>query len=117
VKRQDKVAIAENNVLLMIEKVLDDGQLASSLVLNEEEYQIVKGLHLLTMKPILYAFNKKMGGKNLDEMDDPRWEEVEKFLDDSSSKWLKIDTQVEHELKDLVEDEREEYKQNSRRSL
>ena len=118
VKRQDKVAIAENNVLLMIEKVLDDGQLASSLVLNEEEYQIVKGLHLLTMKPILYAFNKKMGGNNLDEIDDPRWTKVENFLNESnlpagrqSSKWIKIDAQVEHELNGLSVDEKVDYKQ------
>jgi len=111
VKKGNKEAILEKGILQKIEKALDDGKFASTVEGSEEETKLVKMLNLLTVKPILYAFNKKMGGKNLDEMDDPRWEEVEKFLDDSSSKWLKIDTQVEHELKDLVEDEREEYKQ------
>jgi len=111
VKRQDKQAVAEKNVLLKMEKVLDAGQLASSLALDNEESEIVKSLHLLTMKPILYVFNKKMGGKNLDEMDNSRWEEVEEFLKKSHSQWIKVDAQIEHELKDLPEDEREDYKQ------
>jgi len=128
VKRQDKKAIVEKTVLLKIEKILDAGQLASSVVLGDEESKIIKGLHLLTMKPILYVFNKKMGGKNLDEMDpnpvevrpegrradgqaDARWEEVEKFLKESKSQWIKIDVQIEHELKELPEDERTDYKQ------
>ncbi len=119
IKRQDKKAVAENNVLVKIEKTLDAGQLASSLALSEEELVIVKSLHLLTMKPILYVFNKKMGGKNLDELDpnppdgqsDPRWLEVEDFLEKSNSKWIKVDAQIEHELKGLPEDERDDYKQ------
>jgi len=119
VKRQDKQALAENHVLLKIEKALDAGQLASSIDLDEEESGILKSLHLLTTKPILYAFNKKMGGKNLDEIDfnlsdgygDPRWLEVKKFLNESNSKWIKIDAQVEQELKGLPEDEKTDYKQ------
>jgi len=111
IKRQDKKAVLEKDVLVKIEKVLDEGQLASSLELLKEETEIVKGLHLLTMKPILYVFNKKMGGKNLDETDNPKWLEVEEFLEKSNSKWIKIDVQIEQELKDLPEDEREEYKQ------
>jgi len=111
IKRQDKKAILEKDVLIKIEKVLDDGRLASSLELPADENEIIKGLHLLTAKPILYVFNKKMGGKNLDEMDDSRWTEVENFLNESNSKWIKIDAQIEHELKDLQEDERVDYKQ------
>ncbi len=106
-----KKAVSEKNILVKIEKALDDGQLVSSLELSVDEMGIIKGLHLLTMKPILYVFNKKMGGKNLDEMDDSRWEEVEQFLNKSNSKWVKIDAQIEHELKDLPEDERKDYKQ------
>jgi len=111
VKRQDKKALAEKNVLLKVEKILDNGQLASSANLDNEEKEIVKSLHLLTMKPILYVFNKKMGGKNLDEMDDSRWEEVKGFLNKSNSRWIKIDAQIEQELKGLPEDERVDYKQ------
>ncbi len=111
VKKGEKNAIAEQEILKKIEKALDDGKFASSIETNEEETKMLKMLNLLTVKPILYAFNKKMGGKNLDEMYDSCWEEVEKFLDGSGSKWIKIDTQAEHELKDLTEDEKEEYKQ------
>ncbi len=111
IKKGDKKATAEKLVLEKIEKALDDGQLASVAELSADENKIIRGLHLLTMKPILYAFNKKMGGKNLDETDNPKWEKVLKFLRETNSKWIKIDTQVEHELKDLPKDEQEEYKQ------
>ncbi|MFH1402585.1 MAG: redox-regulated ATPase YchF [Patescibacteria group bacterium] len=112
IKRGDKQAVTENNILEKIEKVLDNGKFANSAEISEDDFDIIKSLHLLTMKPILYAFNKKMGGKNLDEMDDPRWEEVLKFLRETNSKWIKIDAQIEHELKDLPEDERVDYKQS-----
>lgn len=119
VKRQDKKALKEKNILLQVEKILDNGQLTSSLELDDEEKEIVRSLHLLTMKPILYVFNKKMGGKNLDEIDpnpsdgrgDSRWIETEEFLNKSNSKWIKIDAQIEHELKGLSEDDRIDYKQ------
>ncbi len=110
-KKGDKKAVLENEILVKIEKALDEGKFASSVECNEEEKKIVKMLNLLTIKPILYVFNKKMGGKNLDETDDPKWEEVEKFLETSGSKWIKIDTQIENDLKDFLEDEKEEFKQ------
>src|SRR3989344_4280874 len=67
VKRGDKTAILEEALLLKIEKCLKEGKLASSANILKEEIEIVKGLHLLTMKPFLYVLNKKSGGKNLDE--------------------------------------------------
>ncbi|MCK5021788.1 MAG: redox-regulated ATPase YchF [Candidatus Pacebacteria bacterium] len=112
VKRGDKDSVLEKEVLEKIEKILDAGKFANSLDLSEKELEVIKGLHLLTMKPILYAFNKKMGAENLDETDDERWIKVERFLEESNSKWVKIDTQIEHELKDLPEDERLDYKQS-----
>ena len=112
IKKADEKATEEKCVLEKIEKALDDGRLASVVELSEDENKIIKGLHLLTMKPILYAFNKKMGGKNLDELDDGRWEEILKFLNETNSKWIKIDAQIEHELKDFPEDDRVDYKQS-----
>ena len=57
VKRGDKIAVLENQVLEKVLKVLEAGKLASSLKLDEKEKQILSGMHLLTMKPILYALN------------------------------------------------------------
>ncbi|MFH0846146.1 MAG: redox-regulated ATPase YchF [Patescibacteria group bacterium] len=111
-KRGDKKAVREKEILQQFEKLFDAGKLANSLNFSEEDQKIVKGLNLLTTKPILYALNKKMGGNNLDEMDDPRWDELMNFFESTGSKWVKVDAQIEHELKDLPEEDREEYKQN-----
>jgi len=111
VKRNDKVAVAEKNILLKIEKVLDEGKFTSSIEMSEEELKIVKGLHLLTMKPILYILNKKSGGHNLDEKEDERYDELIKFFEETGAKYVKVDAQVEHELQDFSPDEKEEFKQ------
>ncbi|MFC1623623.1 redox-regulated ATPase YchF [Patescibacteria group bacterium] len=111
VKKGDKNAIAEKEVLQKIEPVLDGGKFASSIEMNEEELKIVKGLHLLTMKPILYILNKKAGGNNLDEKEDERYDELIKFFEETGAKYVKVDAQIEHELQDFAPDEKEEFKQ------
>jgi ribosome-binding ATPase YchF (GTP1/OBG family) len=57
VKAGSKIAVAEENVLQKVLEVLKLGKLVNTLSLNAEEKKIVKGLHLLTEKPILYALN------------------------------------------------------------
>jgi GTP-binding protein YchF len=107
VKRGDKEAVKEKEILRKIEAVLDEGKLASSLEFKDEEISVVKGMHLLTMKPILYILNKKAGGKNLDEMEDSRYEELMKFFESTDSKWVVVDAGIEHELSGLKGEERE----------
>ena len=110
IKKGDKKAIAENEVLVKLEKVLGDGKLALSLPMTEEEAKLVKSLQLLTMKPILYVLNKKAGGKNLDEMRDPRFDALLEFLKNSGSKWVVVDAGIEQELKDLSATDKKEFR-------
>jgi ribosome-binding ATPase YchF (GTP1/OBG family) len=65
VKRGDKAAIAEEAALKKVDEALKSGKLANSVVLTEEEKKIVKGMHLLTMKPILYILNTSAAADNL----------------------------------------------------
>jgi ribosome-binding ATPase YchF (GTP1/OBG family) len=65
VKRGDKAAIAEDAVLQKVEKVLADSKLATSADLDEKEKEILKGMHLITMKPILYALNTSAANENV----------------------------------------------------
>jgi ribosome-binding ATPase YchF (GTP1/OBG family) len=65
VKRGDKIAIAEEDVLKRVEATLSQGKLANTLDLNDEERKIVKGMHLLTMKPILYILNTSEASENM----------------------------------------------------
>ncbi|MFZ2523432.1 MAG: redox-regulated ATPase YchF [Minisyncoccia bacterium] len=57
VKSGKKDAIFEENVLQKVLEVLKRGELVNTLELNEEEKKVVKGMHLLTAKPILYCLN------------------------------------------------------------
>ncbi len=113
IKKGDKKIIAENDLLSKLLPVLQDGQLARSFIMTEEEQQVIKSMHLLTMKPILYVLNKKAGGKNLDELGhsmsklDERWLELMEFLKKSASKYVVVDAGIENELKDLVGEEKE----------
>ena len=110
VKRGDKEAVKEKDILQKIEKVLDDGKLASVLEFKDEELLIVKGLHLLTMKPILYILNKKSGGRNLDEVKDDRYEALIKFFESTGAKWVVVDAGIEHELSGLEGEDRDAFR-------
>lgn len=134
VKRGDKEAIALKNVLLKIEKNLEDGKLASNTVLDKKETELTKSFHLLSMKPILYSLNKKAGGKNLDELDDApclskseaignkqqcseakpsreRFKKLLSFLEESNSKYVIVDAGIEHELSGIVGEERKQFRE------
>lgn len=65
VKRGDKVAIAEEQVLKKVEKVLEESRLASTANLTEEEKFLIKSLSLLTLKPMLYVLNTSEANENV----------------------------------------------------
>lgn len=56
-KGRDKEALSELEVLNKIKPVLENGQSVRSIEFNDQEQKIVKGLFLLTSKPVLYVAN------------------------------------------------------------
>ena len=110
VRRGDKTAVAEKSILEKLLPHLEAGHLANSLGMNDDEMKLVKGLHLLTMKPFLYVCNKKQDAFNLDEQNDERWEELLNFFEQSGSEYVVVDAGMEHELRDLGEDEKTEFR-------
>jgi len=109
-KRGDKEAVIEKGLLERMLRHLEGGQLANSLDMSEEELKIAKALHLLTLKSFLYVCNKKNGALNLDESNDERWKELLNFFEETGSQYVIVDAGVEHELKDLNEDEKNEFR-------
>jgi hypothetical protein len=103
-RRGDKVAIIENEILLKLQKVLEAGQLASTLTFADEEKKIVKSMHLLTMKPIIYVLNAKNGSKRVDTTD------LMKFFETSGSKYVVVDAAIEQELSAFEGAEQDEYR-------
>lgn len=109
-KRGDKEAATEKEVLERLLSHLQDGQLANSLELIESEQKLTKPLHLLTMKPFLYVCNRKQGAYNLDEQNDERWQRLLDFFESSGAEFVIVDAGMEHELKDMEEDEKIEFR-------
>ena len=61
----------------------------------------------------MYILNKKAGGANLDEMDggnEPRYKALIEYLKAQGAKWVVVDAKVEHELMDLVGEEKEMFR-------
>lgn len=110
IKRGDKTAEAEKAVLERLLPHLQAGHLANSLGLTNDDVKILKGLHLLTMKPFLYVCNKKQDAYNLDEQNDERWQELLQFFEDSGSEYVIVDAGMEHELRDLTDTEKNEFR-------
>jgi ribosome-binding ATPase len=91
----------------IVEKLLthvQGGGQAREVALTEEEKPIVKGLHLLTMKPILYVLNRKASAGPLEN--NPQWIELETFFKRIGANYVTIDASIENDLKDFEGDEK-----------
>lgn len=73
-KGRDKDALTELDVLNKIKPVLEDGKSVRSIDFSDDEKKIVKGLFLLTSKPVLYVANIAE-----DDMADP---DANKYMDE-----------------------------------
>lgn len=90
VKRGDKEAILEEIILKKIEKILEEGKMASVSELNSEDKFRIKSLNLLTLKPMLYVLNTSEANENIDVK-----------IDGAS---VKIDTIFEKGFDDLIKE-------------
>ena len=109
-KSGDKDLILERETLRKIVPVLEAGKPARTVVFDEKEQLAAKGLHLLTMKPILYVLNRKSGAVNIDAENGERWHHLKRFLDESGAQYVFVDVGVEKELSDVHDDERDEFR-------
>ncbi|MBV9349474.1 MAG: redox-regulated ATPase YchF, partial [Patescibacteria group bacterium] len=107
-KRDDKTALLEQAALGKAESALSGGAFASSAHFTAEETKAIKLLNLLTMKPIMYALNKKAGGHNLDEAKDPRYAKLLQALNEMHAIYVLVDAAIEGELNDVAGDDKEQ---------
>ncbi len=101
-----KEAKVELDVLEKLLPVLNEGQPAREVQLTEEEEELIKGLGLLTRKPIIYAAN--VSEDDLATGND--WvEQVRAIATAENAKVVVISAQVESELVELSEEERTDF--------
>lgn len=110
IKTGNKEAAAEDAALSKLMQAFSAGKLAIHAGLAEDEKKLVSHLNLLTMKPILYALNKKSGGHNLDEMNDGRAERAYELIKSLGGRYILLDAATERELNDVADDDRESFR-------
>lgn len=103
-KSKDKEAVAEHSVLLKIKEALLNELPARSVELTPEENKIVYGLHLLTMKPILYAAN--VSEEDLLEGGNEHVEKVREYATRENAEVIVICAKIEEEIAELEGDEK-----------
>jgi len=102
VKKQIKEAVLEATTLKKVKKVLEEGKLAKETELEKTEKQILKQVHLLTNKPMMFALNNKSGG--------PIKEEILNYFKEKGEVFILIDAHVEHEIKDFEGKEKNDFR-------
>jgi len=111
IKQAKKEALIESALLTKLQTALEAGKLASSVPTDEYEAPMLRALHLLTAKKILYVLNKKSGGVNLDETNDERYQKLMAFIKESKSDYVIVDAGIENEVKDMTEAEKLEMRE------
>lgn len=101
-KRQDKIAEQKYAAYKKLEQTLLSGKRAAQALLSPEELALTQEAHLLTMKPVLFAFNASLTGINLHEhRQDPRWKALMNTLEEEEAQWVVVYAGLEAELADL----------------
>ena len=104
--RNNKDAQYELTILEKLRDILDAGQPARQADLDPEELEVIKGLGLLTLKPIIYATNVSED----DLATGNEWvEQVRAIATAQQAETVVISAQVEAELVELSESERHDF--------
>ncbi|HIY58396.1 MAG TPA: redox-regulated ATPase YchF [Candidatus Tetragenococcus pullicola] len=107
-KTKDKEALAEFAVLQKIKPVLEEGLSARTIEFTEEEQKIVKGLFLLTTKPVLYVAN--VSEDEVAAADENHYvQAVQEFAKSENSEVIAICAEAEEEIAELEDEDKQEF--------
>ncbi len=106
VKRGDAEAKLEDGMIAKFLEAFQNEKPARVVDLSDEEKKLLRNLPLLTLKPVLYSFNRITGGNNFDEMNPEKFEEVKKYITDSECLYVFVDASTENDLGEMSREER-----------
>ncbi len=105
-KQKDKDAVAEHEVLVQLKEAFENEQPARAVEFTEEQMKYVKGMHLLTSKPVLYVANV-----GEDDVADPSSNEyvqlVREFAQKDNAEVIVVCAKIESEIVELEGEEKE----------
>ncbi|BCX81892.1 ribosome-binding ATPase [Methylomarinovum caldicuralii] len=104
-KSGDKAARAEKALLESVAAHLDAGKPVRSLDLGEDERALLRGLHLLTAKPVLYVANVNESGFDAN----PLLEQVRAHAAAEGAQVVPVCAAIEAEISQLDEADREAF--------
>lgn len=105
-KQKDKDALAEHEVLVKVKEALESEKPVRAIDFTDEELKIVKGLHLLTSKQVLYVANV-----GEDDVADPSSNEyvqqVKEYAEKDNAEVIVVCAKIESEIVELDGEEKE----------
>lgn len=105
-KQKDKDAVQEFNVLNKLKQALEEGKPGRSVSLTEEEGKIAHGLHLLTLKPVLYVAN--VAEDEVADGDNNAYvEKVKAIAEAENAEVIVVSAKIEEEIAQLDQEEKD----------
>ncbi|MFL6517046.1 MAG: redox-regulated ATPase YchF, partial [Bacillus sp. (in: firmicutes)] len=105
-KQKDKDAAAEFEVLSMLRDAFEAEKPARTVDFTEEQMKLVKGLHLLTIKPVLYVANVSEDDI-ADPSDNEYVQKVREFAAADNAEVIVICAKIEEEIAELEGEEKQ----------
>src|SRR5699024_7080710 len=105
-KQKEKAAMAEFEVLQMLKEGMEERELpARALDFTDEQQKIVKQLHLLTAKPMLYVAN--VGEDDIVEPENnPHVQQVKAYAEKEGAEVVVVCARIEEEIAELDQEEK-----------
>lgn len=101
-KSGDKAASAQMAVLEKVMKEVEQGTLVRMIPLDDEERKVLAGLHLLTIKPMMYIANVNEDGFE----NNPHLEAVQKLAAEQGAIVVPVCAAIESEIAELDEEDK-----------
>lgn len=105
-RQKDKDAMYEFEILSKLNDAFEVERPARSVEFTEDQLKYVKGLHLLTQKPVLYVANVSEDGIQ-DADQNPHVQKVRQFADQEEAELVVISAKVESEIAELDGEEKQ----------
>ncbi|WP_077702070.1 redox-regulated ATPase YchF [Virgibacillus dokdonensis] len=104
-RQKEKSAVAEFEVLSKLKTGLEEEQPVRAMEFNEEQWKIVKGLHLLTSKPTLYVAN--VSEEEVEDTDaNEHVQKVKAYAEKENAEVIVVCAKIEEEISELDEEEK-----------
>jgi hypothetical protein len=105
-KQKDKDAVFEAEILEKLKEAFEADKPARTVEFTEEQMKVVKQLHLLTIKPVLYVAN--VGEEDVaDPSSNEYVQKVKEFAEKDNAEVIVVCAKIEEEIAELEGEEKE----------